>query len=98
MKIPSNLSLLPDINRPGLVEDRYKKLRREALISMSYEKIKRIMVMNGQEIPKNKKMFWTIVHQTRAVLPEIPWEYRMKSKKWLELSDDNIKGELSEWL
>lgn len=67
---------------------------------MSADKIMRIMRMNGDSLPTDKKTFWLSVHKARMAVPSLPTYAKMYSKRWLLLADSFAMddGELEKWL
>lgn len=62
--------------------------RNAALLSLDEAKIRAYMEKySGPDYPLNKatpEVFWRAVHKAITGCPSLPWEFRMKSKAWLD--------------
>jgi hypothetical protein len=64
--------------------EKFKKDRREALLSMHLPTICAYGLSYGVELPKDEKTFWIAVHKARTGCLDLPLKERKKSKKWLD--------------
>ena len=57
--------------------------RKEALLSMDKEVIKKYCQKYGIKMPEEEETFWCAIHKARTADLQLPFYQRKKSKQWL---------------